>query len=112
MMLFDQIAIFSLNTFFIAHLLNSHPYEIIYGQLPAALSDICIQSDCLIKPNFYHFTDYFDLLKERMSTIRQLVKTQHNAILQQYLKIGSDSPTLRTFNEGDMVYCNIQPPPY
>ncbi len=90
----------------ISHLQNLSSYEIVYGRKPPAMSDLQLESDKLTKPAFYHFTDYLDLLNERIHAIRDIVKEQHNnTIEKRLLKHGSESHCLRSFNDRDMVYC-------
>ncbi len=96
---------FCLNIFSISHLQNLRSYEIIYGRKPPAMSDLQLKGDSVIRPPFYHFTDYLDLLNKRIHAICDIVKTQHNQTIEErLLKHGSESPSLRSFNEGDIVY--------
>ncbi len=40
--------------------------------------------------------------------IRDIVKAQYNRTIEKrLLKRGSESPSLRSFNEGDIVYCHF-----
>ncbi len=72
------------------------------------MRDLQLESDKVTKLAFYHFTDYLDLLNERIHVIRDIVKEQHNnTIEKRFLKHGSESHTLRSFNEGDIVYCHF-----
>ncbi len=96
------MATFYLNIFVISHLLNLSSYEIIYGRKAPAISDY------LTHPAFYRFTDYLDLLNERIHTIRDIVMENHNQTTEKGLqKHGSESPALRSFNEGDIVCCHF-----
>ncbi len=62
------------------------------------MSDIQLQGDNVARPAFYHFTDYLDLLNERIHAIRDIVKIQHNQTIEkQLLKHDSESPFLRSF---------------
>ncbi len=57
---------------------NISSYESVYGRKPPAMSDLQLQGDSVTRPPFYHFTDYLDLLNERMHAIRYIVKMKHN----------------------------------
>ncbi len=72
------------------------------------MSDLQLEGDNVTRPAFYNFTDYLDLLNERIHAIRDIVKTQHNRTIEKRLhKHGSERPSLRSFNEGDIVYCHF-----
>ncbi len=49
------------------------------------MSDLQLQGDNVTKPAFYHFTDYLDLLNERIHAIRDIVKAQHNQTIEKHL---------------------------
>ncbi len=43
-----------------------------------------------------------------MHAMHQIVKQNHNeTIVKRLQQHGSDSPSLRSFNEGDIVYCHF-----
>ncbi len=64
--------------------------------------------DDLIRPAFYRFTDYLDLSNEHIYAIRDIVKENHNETIEKRLQNhGSESPSLCSFNEGDIVYCHF-----
>ncbi len=72
------------------------------------MSDLQLESDKVTKPAFYHFTDYLDLLNERIHAIREIVREQHNnTIEKRLLKHDSESHIRRSFNEVDIVYCPL-----
>ncbi len=103
-----NMAAFCLNMFTISHLQNLSPYEILYGRKPPAISDLQLEGYDLTRPPFYRFTDYLDLLNERMHSICDIVKENHNRTIEKRLqKHGSEIPSLRSFNEGDIVYCHF-----
>ncbi len=102
------MATFCLNLFRSSHLQNLSSYEIVYGRKPPAISDLQLEGDDLICPPFYHFTDYLDLLNERIHALRDIIKEQHKQTIEKrLLKHGSENPSLRSFNEGDIVYCHF-----
>ncbi len=83
-------------------------YEIVYGHKPPAITDLQLDGDELTHPAFYHFSDYLDLLNEHIQAIRDIVKENHTQTIQNRLQQhGLESPTLRSFNEGDIVYCQF-----
>ncbi len=95
-------------TFCINHLQNLSSYEIVYGCKPPAITDLQLEGDDLTRPAFYHFSDYLNLLNERIHAIWDIVKEHHNQTIQKRLQQhGSESPTLRSFSEGDIVYCHF-----
>ncbi len=103
-----NMATFCLNIFPINHLQNLSSYEIVYGHKPPTFTDLQLEEDDLTRPTFYHFSDYLDLLNERVHAIRDIVKEHHNQTIQKPLvQHGSESPTLRSFSEGDKVYCHF-----
>ncbi len=103
-----NMATFCLNIFPINHSQNLSSYEIVYGHKPAAIMDLQLEWDNLARPTFYCFSDYLDLLNERVHVIRDIVKEHQNQTIQkQLLQHGSESPTLRSFREGDTVYCHF-----
>ncbi len=104
-----NMATFCLNMFFpISHLENLSAYEILYGRKPPTISNLQLTGDDLIRPTFYRFTDYLDLLNELIHAIRDIVKENHNqTIVKRLQKHGSESPSLWSFNEGDIVYCHF-----
>ncbi len=92
----------------ISHLQNVSSYEIAYGNKLSAISDLQLEGDDFTHPAFYHFTDYLYLLNEHIRAIRDIVKEHHSQTIQKRLQQhGSESPTLRSFNEGDIVYCHF-----
>ncbi len=85
---------------------NISSYEIVYK--PLAISDLQLEGDDLTHPAFYCFTDYLDLHNERIHALRDIVKEHHNRTIEKRLqKHGSGSPSIRSFNEGDIVYCHF-----
>ncbi len=42
------------------------------------MKDLQLEGDNVTRPTFHHFRDYLNLLNERIHTIRDIVKTQHN----------------------------------
>ncbi len=101
----SNMATFCLNIFSISHLQNFISYEIIYNHKLPAITDLQLKGDDLTPPAFYHFTDYLDLLTERIHTISDIVKENHNQTIEKRLqKHGSESLALHSFNEGDIVY--------
>ncbi len=106
--LFHGLSAFCLNTFSINHLENFSACSILFGRSPPDLSNIQVQSSCLTKVPHFHFSDYLDMLNERMSCIRNIVKQHHNETVKKcQLKHGSTSEQLRSFHEGDIVYCDF-----
>ncbi len=106
--LFNGLAVFCLNTFSINHLGNYSAYSILFGREPPDLSEIKVEKSRLTKISHYHFGDYLDMLNERMSCIRNIVKEHHNETIRKHqLEHGSTSEHLRSFNEGDIVYCHF-----
>ncbi len=82
---------------------NLSSYEIVYGRKPPAITDLQLEGDNLTRPAFYRFTDY-----ERIHAIHEIVKENHNQTIEKRLqKYRSESPALRSFNEGDIVYCHF-----
>ncbi len=72
------------------------------------ITDLQLEGDDLTRPAFYHFTDYLDLLNESIHAICDIVKENHNQTIKKRLeKDRSESPALRAFNEGDIVYCHF-----
>ncbi len=99
---------FCLNTLPINHLGNYSTYSILFGRDPPDLSDIQVEKSKLTKISHYKFRDYLDMLNERMTCIRNIVKDNHNeTIRKRCLQHGSTSAQLRSFNEGDIVYCHF-----
>ncbi len=97
---------FCLNIFPINHLQNLSSYEIVYDRKPQTITDLQLEGDDLTHPKFYPFSDYLDLLNEPIHAIRDIVKEHYNQTIQKRLvQHGSESPTLRSFSEGDIVYC-------
>ncbi len=97
-----------LEYFTINHLQNLSSYEIVYGRKLPAITDLQLEGDDLTPPTFYCFSDYLDLLNEHVHAIRDIVKEHHNQTIQKRLvQHGSESPTLRSFSEGDIVYCHF-----
>ncbi len=104
----SNMVTFGLNIFPITHLQNLSSYEIVYGCKPPAIMDLELEEDDLTQPAFYRFSDYLDLLNECIYAIRDIVKEHHNQTIQKRLQQhGSESPTLRSFSEGDIVYCHF-----
>ncbi len=84
---------------------HNSSYEIIYGLKPPAISNLRLEADDLTRPPFYHFTDYLDLLNEWIYSLLDSVKEHHNQTIEKRLqKHGSESPSLRSYSEGDIVY--------
>ncbi len=80
----SNMATFCLNIFPINHLQNLSRY--------------------LTCPTFYRFSDYLDLLNKCIHAIHDIVKEHHNQTTQKrLLQHGSESPTLRSSSEGDIV---------
>ncbi len=104
-----NMATFCLKIFFpIGHLHDRSSYEIVYGRKLPAISNLQLEGDNVTRPHFYHFQECLDLLNERIHAIRDIVKILHNQIIEKWLlKHGSESPSLRSFNEGDIVYCHF-----
>ncbi len=99
---------FWLNIFSINHLQNLSSYEIVYGRKPQAIMDLQLEGDDLTYPTFYDFSDYLDLLNEHVHAIRDIVKEHHNQTIQkQLVQHVSESPTLRSFSDSDIVYCHF-----
>ncbi len=99
---------FCLNIIPISHSQNLSDYEILYVRKPPAISNLRLEGDDLTCPAFYCFTDCLDLLNEHIHLIREFVKENHNQTIEKRLeKHGSESPSLRSFNEGDIVYCHF-----
>ncbi len=72
---------------------------------PPAISNLQLEEDDLTHPAFYRFTDYLDLLNELIHAICDIVKENHNQTIEKRLqKHGSESPSLLSFSEGDIVY--------
>ncbi len=104
----SNIATFCLNIFPINHLQNLSSYEIVYGHKSPAIKDLQLEGDDPTRPTFYCFSDYLDLLNECIHTIWNIVKEHHNQTIQNRLvQHGSDTPRLRSFSEGDIVYCHF-----
>ncbi len=78
-----NMATFCLNIFRISHLQNLSAYEILYGRKPPAISNLQLEGDDLTRPAFYRFTDYHDLLNERIHAIRDIVKENHNQTIEK-----------------------------
>ncbi len=71
-------------------------------------TDLQLEGDDLTRSTFYHFSGYLNLLNERVHSIRDIVKEHHNQTIQKCLvQHGSESPTLRSFSEDDIVYCHF-----
>ncbi len=103
-----NMATFCLNIFPISHLQNLSSYEILYGRKPPTISNLQLEGDDLTRPAFYRFTDYLDLLNELIHAIHDIVKDNHNqTIVKRPQRHGSESSSLRSFNEGDIVYCHF-----
>ncbi len=103
-----NMATFCLNISSIAHLQNISSYEIVYGRKPLTISDLHLEGDDLTRPPFYCFTDYLDLHNERIHALRDIVEEHHNQTIEKRLqKHGSESPSLHSFSEGDIVYCHF-----
>ncbi len=97
-----------LEYFPINHLQNLGSYEIVHSCKPPAITDLQLEGDDLTCPTFYNFSDYLDLLNERVHAIHDIVKEHHNKTIQkQLVQQGSESPTLRSFGEGNIVYCHF-----
>ncbi len=87
---------------------NLSSYEIVYGRKPPAITDLQLEGDDLTRLTFYRFSNYLDLLNERVHAIRDIVKEHHNQTIQKRLvQHGSEIPTLRSFSEGNIVYCHF-----
>ncbi len=87
---------------------NLSSYDIVYGSKLPAISDLQLEGDDLTRPPFYRFTDYFDLLNEWIRALCDILKEHHNQTIEKRLqKHGSESPSLRSFNEGGIVYCHF-----
>ncbi len=83
-------------------------YENVYSHKLPAISDLQLEGDDLTCPPFYRFTDYLDLLNERIHTLCHIVKEHYNQTIEKRLqKHGSESTSLRSFKEGDIVYCHF-----
>ncbi len=67
-----------LKYFPINHLHNLSSYEIVYGHKPPAITDLQLEEDDLTSQAFYPFSDYLDLLNERIHAICNIVKEHHN----------------------------------
>ncbi len=80
-----DMATFCLNIFPINHLQNLSNYEIVCGRKPLAITDLQLEGDDLTRPTFYHFSDYIDLLNERVHVIRDIVKEHHNQTIEKRL---------------------------
>ncbi len=81
-------------------------YHVEHGHI--LLKYLQLEGDNLIHTAFYHFSNDLDLLSERIHTIRDIVKEHHNQTIKKRLQQhGAESPTLRSFNEGDIVYCHF-----
>ncbi len=103
-----NMATFCLNILSISHFQNLNSYEIIYGRKLPAISDLQLEGDDLTRPPFYYFKDYLDLLNERICVLCDIVKEQHNQTIEKkLLKHGSESPSLWSFKDGDIVYCHF-----
>ncbi len=97
-----------LKYFSINHLQNLSSYEIVYGHKPQAITDLQLEGAEFTRPAFYHFSDYLDLLNEHIHAIRDIVKENHNQTIKTRLQQhGLESLTLRSFHEGDIVYCRF-----
>ncbi len=104
----SNMSMFCSNIFPINHLQNLSSYEIVSGHKLPAIMDLQPEGDDLTHPTFYRFADYLDLQNECVHAIRDIVKEHHNQTIQQRLvQHGSESPTLRSFSEGDIVYCHF-----
>ncbi len=87
---------------------NLSSYEIVYCCKPPAITDLQLEGDDLTRPTFNHFSDYLDLLNESVHAIHDIVKELHNQTIQKRLiQHGSESSTLRSFSEGNIVYCHF-----
>ncbi len=73
-----NMASFCLNIFPIGHLQNLFSYEILFGRNPTAISNLQLEGDKHWGQPCYHFTDYLDLLNERMHAMLEIVKQNHN----------------------------------
>ncbi len=103
--LMSNMATFCLNIFPISHLQNISSYEIVYGHNLLAIMDLQLEGDDLTRPAFYHFSDYLDLLNECIRSMLDIVKVHHNQTIQKRLQQHcSESPTLRSFSEANIVY--------
>ncbi len=103
-----NIATFCLYIFPINHLQNLRSYDIFYGYKLPAISHLQLEGDDLTRQPFYHFTDYLDPLNEWIHALHDIIKEHHNQTIQNRReKHGSKSPSLRSFNEGDIVYCHF-----
>ncbi len=79
-----------------------------FGRDPPAISNLQLEGVEHRGQHFYLFTDYLDLLNECIHAMREIVKQNHNeTIAKHLLQHCSDSPSLRSFNEGDIVYCHF-----
>ncbi len=81
-----NMATFCLNIFPINHLQNLSSYEIVYGHKLQAITYLQLEEDDLTLPALYHFSDYLDLLNERLHTIRDILKEQHNQTIHKRLQ--------------------------
>ncbi len=80
------MATFCLNIFSITHLQNLSSYEIVYGRKPPTIKDLQLEGDNLTSPAFYRFSDYLDLLNQRLHAIFDIVKKHHNQTIQKGLQ--------------------------
>ncbi len=53
---------------------------------PPAISDLQLDGDDLTRPPFYCFTDYLDLLNERIHALSDIVKEHHNQTFEKRFK--------------------------
>ncbi len=96
-----------LKYFLINHFQNLSSYEIVYGRKPYVITDLQLEGDDLTHLTFYCFSDYLDLLNEHIHAIGDIVKEHYKSNYPKTIQQGSESPTLRSFSEGDIVYCHF-----
>ncbi len=72
-----------LEYFQINHLQNLSSYEIVYGRKLLSITDLELEGDDLTRPTFYHFSDYLDLLNERVHAIHDIAKEHHNQTIEK-----------------------------
>ncbi len=103
-----NMSTFCLNIFSISHLKILSSYDIVYRCKPLAISDLQLEGDDLTHPPFYRFTDYLNLLNEQIHALCNILNEHHNQTIEKKLqKHDSESPSLRLFNEGHIVYCHF-----
>ncbi len=89
------------------YILFKYFFQLVTCKLPA-IKDLLLEGEDLTRPDFYCFTDYLDLLNECIHVICDIVKENHHQTIEKRLqRHGSESPALRSFNEGDIVYCHF-----